>query len=486
MSRRRNCLAGAAAVALVLAGVFSVHAETCKLELQRLSARGESVDPLVQMLMNLCQTGSSPSFFMQISRGGQKNPYEAEFVKIVTKQPKYHTEHPLRGVVELGSHKYAFAFDTKDAKSSDYCRFHFDFNHNGDLTDDKPIAGELSLIPTFGSSSQFPRIDVAIDVKGQKVDYGFFIRLFTNSSGDFKYASCSLSPAVYREGQIMLDGKPRRVYLLDLNCNGRFDDEISIRDNVSGVNGEVYPLIGDSLAIDPDVKNLMDWRLMRESQQYVSKLTAIDGRYYDMKVAPSGDTLTLTPSAVPLGQVTSPHAGFRASLIGDQGYVPLRFEKGKPAAVPQGDWRLISYTIDRTGLSDESEPKAKDAKAAAAKKDGSKGSLLGLLWGAITGDSANSAAVRRTSVTAAGAAACPVLKVRQGQTLPLPFGPPYRPVVTTMPYPDKSLRLELAIVGASGEVVNNIDVDGTRPPPPAFTVSNPKGEVVLRGNFQYG
>ena len=63
------------------------------------------------------------------------------FTKIVKKESKYVSESPFRGVAKLGGQEYAFALDVKDAKSKGYNRLYFDFNHNGDLTDDKVDRG---------------------------------------------------------------------------------------------------------------------------------------------------------------------------------------------------------------------------------------------------------------------------------------------------------------------------------------------------------
>jgi hypothetical protein len=44
----------------------------------------------------------------------------------------------------------------------------------------------------------------------------------------------------------------------------------------------------------------------------------------------------------------------------------------------------------------------------------------------------------------------------------------------------------MTLVGAAGERCSDMMVRGGRPSRPEFTVSNPKGEIVYRGNFEYG
>ena len=142
-----------------------------------------------------------------MENGGQT----AAFKRIVKKEPKYVSDYPFRGVVKLGSQEFAFALDAVPPKPEGrrnqgqgredeesprptrrpaswptscsrrrprpkhrrregdaYNRLYFDFNHNGDLTDDKVI--EANRAANFGSrdrrarqsyaSFQFPRVDL--------------------------------------------------------------------------------------------------------------------------------------------------------------------------------------------------------------------------------------------------------------------------------------------------------------------------------------
>ena len=71
----------------------------------------------------------------------------------------------------------------------------------------------------------------------------------------------------------------------------------------------------------------------------------------------------------------------------------------------------------------------------------------------------------------------------------MPFGPPYRPVVTASPAPvraGQTAQLALSLVGSGGEVCSNLRVDGKRPEKPEFTISTADGEEVERGTFEYG
>ena len=81
--------------------------------------------------------------------------------------------------------------------------------------------------------------------------------------------------------------------------------------------------------------------------------------------------------------------------------------------------------------------------------------------------------------------------VRKGETVELPFGPPYTPTVTAMSYgnPDEKaeqLSLQMGLVGGGGEECTNMMVKGSRPGKPDFTITDPAGKVVQQGSFEYG
>ena len=77
------------------------------------------------------------------------------------------------------------------------------------------------------------------------------------------------------------------------------------------------------------------------------------------------------------------------------------------------------------------------------------------------------------------------VEVQAGKTTTLGFGPPYKPRVTAV-LADDTAHLGLAIVGAEGEVVSNLVLNGRRPEKPKITITGAKGKVVAQGDFEYG
>lgn len=541
----RSLLRGLVLLGTAIAAAASATADEGTLELKRL--------PLVDRQRigdDYMYRATSPQHFFAQWHPGQKGvamagngDQAAAFKKLVTKEPEYASENPFRGVAKFGSQEFAFALDfvdpkaekdaaadkaddkatdkKKDAKAAEkdakaesplgalgeaiakevaeeatppkmagYNRLYFDFNRNGDLTDDKVLEGEIKPFNVTGrefyAQLQFPRVDVTIDVGGTPLDYSFFVSGYVNVSKSFAYTQVQINSAVYREGDITLDGKQRHIVLIDFNSNGRFDDETKVLSVRRGMAAQetAYPQAGDMLLIDPkpgasgyDSPYDITASTFRN---YVSKLVRIDDKFYDVKVTPAGDRVTLTPSSVALGAISNPNGKFRAVIYSDQAVLKIEGTKDTPAPVPEGEWKLLSYTLDLTGME---EPKPAEEKAtggtplldALAK---TAESLLG-------GRAAPGGRYRSTLVAANASGTAKAVAVGKGETVLMPFGPPYKPLVTAYGNGEQ-LEMELSLIGSAGEVCSNMTVDGNRPPKPHFTIKDPQGEVVQQGDFEYG
>jgi hypothetical protein len=551
-------LTAIAAVGTSFAVIAIASAETCTLELKRLESRNSSSPTDYIFRTTMPQSFNDqigPVGKNQIRFGGAEER-AAAFKKLVTKEPKYESDHPFRGVVKLGSQEYAFALDeaipdsekkkaesedkdakpqtddakkeTKDTKSDSavanlvgsliqalspsdrpaakppkamgFNRLYFDFNHNGDLTDDKvieaePMPGQIAnqMVNQSYRQFSFPRVDVTIDVDGTKVDYAFFLSGYVNVQPSFSYAGVQINAAAYREGEITLDGKKRRVVVLDYNSNGRFDDNFQVSKVMSGRDGQVYIQEGDMLLTDPNqqanIRYSSPYQTTRNSyQHYVSKIIDIDGRCYDLKISPAGDELTLTPSSVLMGKITNPNAQFSAVIYSDQGVLEISGNKDTPISIPEGEWKLLSYNINQIESPEPSKQAGK--KEESKKSSGVQG--IGQALESLLGNATPVAppARRFTMISAQGTTKYKPVKVREGETVEFPFGPPYKPLVT-LDYiqggnNNKQAQLGMSLVGSVGEMVTNMMVNGSRPSKPDFTIKDPKGEVVQSGSFEYG
>jgi hypothetical protein len=550
----RYLLTATAATGLALAALVVARAETSTLEIKRLESQNirNQYDYLYRATgSQTFQAQIGPEGKNTINFGGETGQ-KAMFKDIVKKEPKYESDHPFRGVAKFGTQEYAFALDTmlpdsekkkeaenKDSKSKEgddksddkgaksqsskslagtllqalsgsdqdvepakppkavpFNRLYFDANHNGDLTDEKVIETEAMPGVVFaGSYAQFrfPRIDLTLDADGTPVDYSFFLTGYVNAQREFSYAIVQINSAAYREGDITLDGKKRHVVLIDNNSNGRFDDVGKVSKTIMRSGGALYPEPGDMLLVDPQETATGGYSSPYEAssnnyQHYVSKLVDVDGRYYTLNVTPAGDKLTMEPASVPLGKITNPNGRFKAVIYNEDGLLKISGGKDTPVSIPEGEWKLLSYTIDLTNVGEPAKPE--DKKDEAKEKSGM--SALALALESLLGNNNPVAPPgRRFSYVSAGATAkYKPVKVKEGETVEFPFGPPYKPQVT-IGYlqgsgENKQAALAMTLFGSVGEVVSDMMVGGARPSKPEFTIKDPKGEVVQSGNFEYG
>jgi hypothetical protein len=492
MKRMGRWLGAAAVVGLALGASTPLAAETCSLQLKRLSGERSMFDASSFVF----RVTDAQHFFLRFTTSAAKpksdQPAEPavidqqslRFKQLVKKEPaKYQAQQPLRGVAKLGADEYLFVLDAKDEKSRGFNRLLFDGNHNGDLTDDKPLEG--SGRNSFGDFMQctFPRVDLQLETAGVKYDYSFVMQVFCNFSKQFSYASAALNAAAYREGEISLAGKKWKVALVDFNSNGRFDDALRIRTDVHTPDGQLFSVPSDRLVLDPESSREYAYDLIDAgNQRAVSKLVEIDGRFYRMQVAPSGAQLTLTPADVTTGELVCPGDEFRALVCSDEACLTVRASRSKPARLPVGTWRLLSYRIEQVQPA-PAQPPAKPAEPQAKSR-----SLFDALAAAFFGSSRKpvSPGPTRAIVTAHASEKTPPLEIRQATSAKLTVGPPYRPVVRTFTSGKDAVQLQLSIVGAAGETCTNMRLGNGRPPAPEFTIFDPKGAVVQRGQFSYG
>jgi hypothetical protein len=305
----------------------------------------------------------------------------------------------------------------------------------------------------------------------------------------------SANSGVCREGDITLEGKRHHIVLLDYNSNGRFDDEYKISPNVRLASGQLYAEQGDMLLVDPKVgASAADSPYDVTTSDYrfpVTKTIPIDGRWYDVKISPIGDQLTLTPSTAAMGSVKNANEAFRALIYSeDKGFLKISGTKDQAISVPEGQWKLFSYTITRTQPEPAKATPPKTTEGKTDKAEASRGSLWGIFGQvaeAVTGGSGPSIA----SATATDK--YKPVTVLSGETVELPFGAPYTPTVTSMTYGvsnngqvEQQTFLEMSLVGVAGESCTNMLVKGGRPGKPNFTITDPKDKVVEQGSFEYG
>jgi len=482
---KRTWLPSLAVGLAALIGAQAARAQTASLELKVLpkdeglafTIDGDLVPPEAQFGFNRAQ-----GFGMQVGGDDAFPADDGGFSEIVRVEPSsYVCAHPFRGVAELGDHRYAFVLDFS-APGRSYDRLILDENRNGDLMDDPVLEAEDS--PEFFGEQDytwcsFPRLEQEVEAGGETMElaFGFSVHTFEIEEG-VTHVSVSLAAASYREGEIELNGKRRRIVLVDFDSNGRYDDRIRIEGDVD-LSDDVWPSPGDVLFIDPKARPVDevfgDESALGEGRQTLSQLVRLDGRFHEIQVTPSGDEVSFTPSKLPLGEVENPNPPWRAMVYGEHGFLAIHATDGGRAALPVGEWKLLSYTIDLT----EEEPE--EPEPAGVLKEAP---LFELLGGSLEGPEPDT---RTTLVSARATAGYAPVQVRAGEVAELPFGPPFRPIVEAhRPPGERKAVLSLSLRGSQGEACTDLRVAGVSPPEPSFLITAPDGEVVKRGKFEYG
>jgi hypothetical protein len=375
-------------------------------------------------------------FFVNLNKSDEAR--DAEFHRIVKQEPSYSAATPIRGVARFGSQQYGFAFDSVGGRTAAYNRLYFDLNANGDLTDDKPIlAVTANSLGGNTSQSQFSRVNITLETKGQSIDYAFVPSVLCQGALANNYATVSFYAAAMREGYVTQGKKKIRLVLLDHNSNGLFDDAASFRPDGSVAEG-------DLLLINPNPKKSATSRVDSDGDRnFVNKTLCIGKEFYRMEVSPSGDSLKLTPATFAMGCVVNSSPFYRASLFSeDYGVVAIGGSKDQKISLPEGKWKVLSYSING-------------------------GSPRTMLWATSDGKA-------------------PTTTVKKGETAKLPFGGPFRAVVTANRGQGNNVSLSLAIVGVGGERCTNLTVNGSRPPKPQFVIKDKEGKTVHQGSFEYG
>ena len=380
-------------------------------------------------------------FHMQLGRGGG---HDSDFRNVVQKEPGYSAPIPFRGVATLGAQQYAFALDAVGGKVAGYNTLYFDLNHDGDLTNDKPVTTKDVTANAGISRSQFPRVDIVLDSDGKSIDYSFLISAVCQTAGPEPDASVSLYSAAIREGDILDGRKKLHLVLVDHNSNGRFNDTVSLRMD----NSRSESLSGDLLLVNPNPKDMLSAdATMGRDRHYVNKVVCIAKRFYQMEIDPAGENLRLTPTTLGTGYATNPSPAYRAVAFSeDYGVLMIGGVKDQKVPLPQGTWKIANYTIDAT---------------------------------AFTGGA-------RTAVTATFGNAPASVEVKKDEVAKLPFGGPFRPVVSAFRTQNGRVSLSLSIMGVSGERCTSFYVNGGRPPAPQFVVKDKDGKTIHQGRFEYG
>ena len=233
-----------------------------------------------------------------------------------------------------------------------YNRLYFDLNRNGDLTDDKvfntnDIEGNATANQKV-SQSTFEHIPVPLVRDGAAVECVFGMYVDYLWTAQLWRTAVQMRSLVYREGEIQHRGRKIPLLLIDRNSNGRFDDRVSFRRDVS------YLQIsdGDLLLVDPKLPgSRTSADATSVDSQFVNGTIWLGGGYYKLEVSPFGERVKLEPTELAVGYVSNGSPLYRVVVCcDDYGVMGIAGTKDQKVALPAGRWEIASYTIGIPGV----------------------------------------------------------------------------------------------------------------------------------------
>lgn len=400
------------------------------------------------------------------------------------KLPELNSDKPVYGIVNIAEQERLLVLDQKD-KNAFYNRIYFDINANRDLTDDTPIDAQDAM--NSGAQyyyAQFTGIDIDTVINGVTMKYRFgvmvnywsdqpvswgsrILNFFTGSSkapDSFNIQQLNLnirSTCTYKAAFEIGDNR-HRLLLCDNNVNGRFDDRGKLSESPDPNYRDIWPQGDAQYIIAAEAKP--DYRDGMILTDYIN----LNDTLYKMDINQSGKKLTLTPVADNIATLELPAAVQRISMMAGEMSVAA-IKPGSQIKVPAGSYRLLDYLL---------------------YKDEPEGARW-QLWARATWDS-------------------PEIAAKAGESVPFPFGEPYRPQVGIPAWMRQNMKnidreweeiqIEFKVTGVANETITDLacrenseksqiarsERNTSRPKEPTYRILKPDGEVHAQGNFEYG
>jgi len=352
-------------------------------------------------------------------------------------QPVLFSKRPLYGEVKLGTNNKSSFFmvaDESRGTGAGYDTFYIDANLNLDLRDDPKLTAKPGDPNPY---INFPAVELTVPYGENRLPYHVQAKVLARP----EYQRIVLTSAAYCEGALTIDGKPRRIVLLDTEMNGCFDGVYKERGR-SG-DGAIY-YGGDVLLMDQDGDGALrnDYNESREVYR-LGKFLAFGKQLYTIEIDPGGRRLSIDKADTDAGLIVCKAEGASADLVGKAGAIKLN----APAIrVPTGEYRLAGCSF---------EAKADD----------------GVKW----------------RICGRGTAKQKPLTVAKGKKAILEAGPPLQASMSCQKQGDQR-EFGLRIEGCGKEIYSagSFLKNGESTPEPRIKIADNKGKTVAEGQFEYG
>ena len=248
------------------------------------------------------------------------------------------------------------------------------------------------------------------------------------------------NPALYREGQVTLDGKTYKIALVDNDFDGKYN-----RFFVPPAKGSRQPG-SDAFAIDLDGDSKFNYRRPCESELMpLSRLVKVNETYYNLQVAENGSTIEFRKATLQFGQIDFGSEQVGARLWSD--IAPQWLKGSGRNSVPAGRYGAVVLEL--------------------TKKDSSGDKVV-------------------FSIDKGGAGELGDFEVRPGEITSFQFGPPFQ-IKTSMERSGENVLVSFSLQGQAGELYKpGATIKGKEVPAPQFKIIDESGQVAGSGRFEYG
>lgn len=312
-------------------------------------------------------------------------------------------------------------------------KLYLDTNGDGLLSDEKEYVGTWLSLFRLTNTYQFGPV--------------WTVHGDTGTGAGAFHAQCSdgrwlvFYPALYREGQVVLEGKAYRIAVVDSDFDGRYNKSF-----VPPAENSRQPGC-DVFAIDLNANSKFDYGEPGESEiMPLSRLVRVNQDYYSIHVAEDGGTVEFRRAEPAFGVLDVGGEEVQLSLWSDAARQRLT-GSGRQWRLPAGRYAVVSLELTETDSA-------------------------GNRWTFKTGK--------------AGTGKLGDFEIRPGESTSFRIGPPFR-IRTSMERSGENALVGFYLEGQAGELyIPGATRNGKTVPEPEFKIINSSEQVVGSGRFKYG
>ena len=252
--------------------------------------------------------------------------------------PRLGARHLLYYTATISKQRFTFIFAESKGKGKGYDTLIADANGDGVMVNEKRY-----YVKPNHEISNFYAVHLTLEVDGEKAPYALTVSLDQGAIDDKDTGEkgwfCAASHIGYWKGKFKVEKQAVQLVVSDYNGNGRYDDPNTT------TNGRDAK--GDIFILDRDSKGNFSW-YWDLSPMRQSNVVALGGKFYKMRVHPTGRKVSFTPFSPPLGTLQTDYPNSRIRLINEVADIVLDSKNGI-IQVPVGSYSGTTWQVESTG-----------------------------------------------------------------------------------------------------------------------------------------